>query len=139
MYIAPVVIPESQCGFRSGRGTMDMIFCLRPTQDKGIEQNMPLYAVFIDFTKVFDMESRKGVWQVLTKFGCPTKFVNIIKSLHSGMKASVAHGTSHSNEFAVTNGVKQGCVLAPTLFSLYLSIYFKYKLYNNWLSANSSH
>ena len=37
------------------------------------------------------------------------------------MKASVAHGTSHSNKFAVTNGVKQGCVLAPTLFSLNLS------------------
>ena len=121
MYIAPVVIPESQCGFRSGRGTMDMIFCLRQTQEKCIEQNMPLYAVFIDFTKAFDTVSRDGLWQVLTKFGCPAKFVNIIKSLHSGMKASVAHGTNHSNEFAVTNGVKQGCVLALTLFSLYLS------------------
>ena len=121
MYIAPVVIPESQCGFRSGRGTMDMIFCLRQTQEKCIEQNMPLYAVFIDFTKAFDTVSRDGLWQVLTKFGCPAKFVNIIKSLHSGMQASVAQGTNHSNEFAVTNGVKQGCVLAPTLFSLYLS------------------
>ena len=37
------------------------------------------------------------------------------------MQASVAQGTNHSNEFAVTNGVKQGCILAPTLFSLYLS------------------
>ena len=36
------------------------------------------------------------------------------------MQASVAQGTNHSNEFAVTNGVKQGCVFAPT-FSLYLS------------------
>ena len=122
MHIVPVVIPESQCGFRSGRGTMDMIFCLRPTQDKGIEQNMQLYAVFIDFTKVFDMVSRKGLWQVLTKFGCPAKFANIIKSLNSGMQASVAQGTNHSNEFAVTNGVKQGCVLASTFFSLYLSL-----------------
>ena len=37
------------------------------------------------------------------------------------MQASVAQGTNHSNEFAVTNEVKQGCVLAPTFFSLYLS------------------
>ena len=120
-HIAPIVLPESQCGFRSGRGTMDMIFCLRQTQEKCIEQNMPLYAVFIDFTKAFDTVSRDGLWQVLSKFGCPSKFVNIIKSLHSGMQAEVAQGPTHSNEFAVTNGVKQGCVLAPTLFSLYLS------------------
>jgi len=121
MHVAPVVLPESQCGFRGGRGTMDMIFCLRQTQEKCIEQNMPLYAVFIDFTKAFDTVSRDGLWQVLTKFGCLAKFVNIVKYLHSGMKASVAYGNDHSKAFAVTNGVKQGCVLAPTLFSLYLS------------------
>jgi len=120
MHVAPVVLPESHCGFRGDRGTMDMIFCLRQTQEKCIEQNMPLYAVFIDFTKAFDTVSRDGLWQVLTKFGCPAKFVNIVKSLHSGMQASVAYGNNHSKEFAVTNGVKQGCVLAPTLFSLYL-------------------
>ena len=41
--------------------------------------------------------------------------------MHSGMQASVVQGTYHSNKFAVMNGVKQGCVLASTLFSLYLS------------------
>jgi hypothetical protein len=120
-HIAPVILPESQCGFRSGRGTTDMIFCLRQTQEKCIEQNMPLYAVFIDFTKAFDTVSREGLWQVLTKFGCPAKFVSIIQSLHSGMKASVYQDGNESKEFDVSNGVKQGCVLAPTLFSLYLS------------------
>ena len=85
------------------------------------KKNMPLYAVLIDFTKAFDTVSRDGLWQVLTKFRCPDKFVNIIKSVHSGMQASVAQGTNHFNVFAVMNGVKQGCVLVPTLFSLYLS------------------
>ena len=98
-----------------------MIFCLRQTQKKCIEQNMPLYAAFINFTKAFETVSSDGLLQVLTKFGCSAKFVNIVKSLHSEMQASVAQGTNHSNEFAVTNGVKQGCILAPTLFSLYLS------------------
>ena len=98
-----------------------MIFCLRQTQKKCIEQSMPLYAAFIDFAKAFETVSSDGLLQVLTKFGCSAKFVNIVKSLHSEMQASVAQGTNHSNEFAVTNGVKQGCILAPTLFSLYLS------------------
>jgi len=37
------------------------------------------------------------------------------------MQASVAYGTYQSKDFAVTNGVKQGCVLAPTLF-FFLSV-----------------
>ena len=57
----------------------------------------------------------------MKKFGCSDKIVNLIKALHAGMQAKVAQGRDISKEFAVTNGVKQGCFLAPTLFSLYLA------------------
>ena len=50
--------PESQCGFRSDRGTVDMIFVLRQIQGKCREQNMGLYAAFVDLTKAFDTVSR---------------------------------------------------------------------------------
>ena len=33
-HITPNVLPESQCGFRSGRSTIDMVFCLRQIQEK---------------------------------------------------------------------------------------------------------
>ena len=45
----------------------------------------------------------------------------MIESLHTGMKAKVNDGGGTSEAFNVTNGVKQGCVLAPTLFSIFLS------------------
>jgi len=48
------IIPESQCGFRSARGTMDMIFAARQVQEKCREQYQDLYMVFIDLTKAFD-------------------------------------------------------------------------------------
>ena len=120
-HITPGVLPESQCGFRSGRSTIDMVFCLKQVQEKCTEQNMPLYVVFVDFSKAFDTVSRVGLWQVLQKFGCTAKFISIIEALHTGMQANVAMSGSVSSDFAVSNGVKQGCVLAPTLFSLYLS------------------
>ena len=37
------------------------------------------------------------------------------------MQAHVDQGNYISKKFALANGEKQGCVLAPTLFSLYLS------------------
>ena len=44
--IAQKNIQESQCGFRSNRGTVDMIFVLRQILKKCREQNMGLYAAF---------------------------------------------------------------------------------------------
>ena len=63
--------PESQCGFRSNNGTVDMIFVLRQIQDKCREQNMGLKAAFVDLTKAFDTISRNGLWKILARLGCP--------------------------------------------------------------------
>ena len=98
-----------------------MIFCLRQLQEKCIEQDRPLYIVFVDFTNAFDTVGRTGLWQLLRKYGCPEKFTTIIESLHTGMMVNVRNGGEVSDTFAITNGVKQGCVMAPTLFSIFLS------------------
>jgi len=60
---------------------MDMVFSLRQVQDKCQEQNMPLYAAFIDFTKAFDTVPREGLWLVLNKLGCTSKML-IYFNLH---------------------------------------------------------
>ena len=43
--VAESILPEAQCGFRPGRGTVDMIFSLKQIQEKCIEQNRPLHGV----------------------------------------------------------------------------------------------
>ncbi|VDL88718.1 unnamed protein product [Schistocephalus solidus] len=45
----------------------------------------------------------------------------MIGQLHEGMMAHVSDTWTVSEAFAATNGVQQGCVLAPTLFSLMFS------------------
>nr|VZI27133.1 unnamed protein product [Spirometra erinaceieuropaei] len=42
----------------------------------------------------------------------------MVRQLHDGMMARVTDNKAISEAFAVTNGVKQGCALAPTFFSL---------------------
>ena len=63
-----------------------MVFSLKQIQEKCVEQNMPLYMVFVDFTKAFDTVHRETLWHVLRKLGCPDKFVELIAALHTGMK-----------------------------------------------------
>ncbi|VDM02210.1 unnamed protein product [Schistocephalus solidus] len=57
----------------------------------------------------------------MQKFGCPERFTHMVRQLHDGMTARVTNNETISELFAVTKGVKQGCVLAPTLFSFLFS------------------
>ena len=62
------LLPESQCGIRKNRGTIDTIFTARQLQEKCQEQNVDLYMTFVDFTKAFDTVSRRDLrklWQSL--------------------------------------------------------------------------
>ncbi|BHF83399.1 hypothetical protein SprV_0902654100 [Sparganum proliferum] len=115
------LLPESQCGFRRHRGTTDMIFAARQLQEKCQEMRTHLYSTFVDLTKAFDTVNREGLWKIMQKFGCPERFIEMVRQLHDGMMARVTDNGAVSEAFAVTNGVKQGCVLAPTLFSLMFS------------------
>ena len=99
-----------------------MIFAVRQIQEKCREQNKDLYMVFVDLTKAFDTVNRDGLWRILQKLGCPEKFVSLIRSFHEGMLARVQECGEYSDLFPVTNETKQGCVLAPTLFSIVFSL-----------------
>ena len=57
----------------------------------------------------------------MAKFGCPTKFIAMVRQFHDGMLARVQNDGEFSDPFPVTNGVKQGCVLALTMFSMMFS------------------
>lgn len=123
-HISSSVLPESQCGFRSGRGTADMIFSARQLQEKAREQRVGLYQVFIDLTKAFDTVNRGALWEILQKMGCPIKFVTILKSFHDDMRVRVSASGELSDPISVENGVKQGDIPAPTLFAIYFYVVF---------------
>ena len=90
-----------------------MIFVLRQIQEKCREQDMGLYAAFVDLIKAFDTVSRDGLWKILARLGYPPKFLTILRQLHEGQQGQVKRNGSLSGSFSISNGVKQGCVLAP--------------------------
>ena len=120
--LAERVYPEAQCGFRAARSTIDMVFSVRQLQEKCREQRQPLYLAFIDLTKAFDLVSRDGLFSLLQRIGCPPRLLSLIVSFHEDMNGTVQFDGSSSEPFPIKNGVKQGCVLAPTLFGIFFSL-----------------
>ncbi|BHF65576.1 hypothetical protein SprV_0200858900 [Sparganum proliferum] len=108
------LLPESQCGFRRHRGTTDMIFAARQLQEKCQEMRTHLYSTFVDLPKAFVKVYREGLWKIIQKFGCPERFIQMVRQLHNGMMARVTDNGAVSEAFAVTNGVKQGSRVSTT-------------------------
>ena len=87
--IAEKVYPQSQSGYRPGRSTIDGIFTLRQLMEKSRQQQKNLYIVFVDFTKAFDTVNRDLLFQILSKLGCPPKFVRVLKNMYSNVHAQL--------------------------------------------------
>ena len=98
-----------------------MVFAARQLQEKCQEQNTDLYSTHVDLTKAFDMVSRDGLWRIMAKYSYSKKFIPIVKQFHNGMHARVLDNGESSIAFTITNGVKHGCVVDPTLFSIMFS------------------
>ena len=109
-------LPESQSGFRKNRGTTDILFT-----EECQEQNVDLCVTFVDLIKAFHTVSREGLQKLIAEFGNPAKFKAIVRQFVDGILASVQNYGEFSDPFPVTNEVKQGCVLASTLFSMIFS------------------
>ena len=79
------------------------------------------FVLFIDLKKAYDSVLRAAMSLVLAKYGVPDVMISVIKSLHDNMHA----GISVDGNLAiieVSNGLRQGCVLAPTLFILFFNV-----------------
>ena len=80
--------------------------------------DMFCHLYFIDLTKAFDKVNCSAFWAILSNPGCSPRFIQIIHSFHDGMVGRIIEIGDAFNSFPVSNDVKQGCVCAPTLFSL---------------------
>lgn len=75
----------------------------------------------MDLTKTFDTVCRGWLLGIMAKFVCHAKFIAMVCPAIPRRHVRVQDKRKNSRLFPVTNGIKQGCVLPPTLFSMVLS------------------
>jgi hypothetical protein len=111
---------EAQAGFRKNRSCQDMIFTLRMLRGYSREVKRAVYGCIVDLRKAYDSVDRETLWKVLQWYGIDGDLLEMIKLLYKDMKAAIRVGDGRTEEFSLRAGVKQGCVLSPLLFNIYL-------------------
>ena len=115
------LLSESQCGFRRGLGTMDILLRVEHVIRKSLGSGEICVVVYIDLKSAFDKIWREGMIYKLIKLGIKGKIVKWLQNYFSNRKISVNVDGHHSDEIMVTAGVPQGAVLSPLLFNIMLN------------------
>ena len=115
------LLVDEQNGFRRLRSCLDHLFILTTIVLHRRKRNLPTYACYVDFSKVFDGINHDCLWHKLSEFGIQGKLYNIIKTLYKEIQSSVQVAGYLTDWFSVTSGVRQGDNIAPTLFAMYIN------------------
>ena len=112
-------VSRLQSGFRTGSGTRECILNLRTVCEQAIDLRKDVYICFIDYTKAFDRVKHSRIIECLSEIGIDDKDLQIITKMYWEQTAVVRTEHGITEEFQVKKGVRQGCVLSPSLFNLY--------------------
>ena len=116
------ILHKSQIGFLANNRTADHVFTLRTIIDKYVNcHQTKVYACFVDFRKAFDSVWHDGLLYKLLQINVRGNFYNLIKSLYSNSTSSIKIGNNRTRPFRYARGVRQGCILSPLLFNLYVN------------------
>ena len=115
---AEEIIKEEQAGFRAGRSTTEQIFSLRILCEKYLQHQQSLYHVCVDFKKAFDRVWHAALWATMRLYTINDNVIRTVECLYNKATSAVYHNNIRE-WFQTTVGVRQGCLLSPTLFSIF--------------------
>ena len=112
-------LPDVQAGFRKGRATRDQIATICWIIKKAREFQKNIYFCFIDYAKAFDCMDHHKLWKILQAMGIQDHLTCLLRNLCAGQEATVRTGHGTIDWFQIGKGVRQGCILSPSLCNLY--------------------
>ena len=84
------------------------------------KQNSTVFTCFLDAAKAFDRVSHWTLFSKMIKKKVPIVIVRVIAFWYQSQPMCIKWGKANSDYFNVSNGVRQGGVLSPKLFAIYI-------------------
>ena len=118
-------VGDEQAGFRKNSGTREGIFNLKMIVEKYIETQKDIYACFIDYSKAFVTVNHEKLIECLKTTDIDQSDNALIANLYWEQDTKIRIGNDMSESLKIKRGVRQGCVLSPSLFNLYTEHIFR--------------
>ena len=115
------LICDNQIGFKSKARTSDHIFIINTLFRKFCKSNKRLYLCFVDFRKAYDSVWREALMLKLLRLGVRGNFFGTVKNMYDNCKACIKSNGFLSEAFECKSGVKQGDVMSPNLFNIFIN------------------
>ena len=116
------IFSKSQLGFLAGCRTADALLILGNLIEFYCKRNSKyIFGCFVDFKKAFDSIPRRILFQKLLNYGINGKFYDCLVNIYSNDIACIKVDNYLTPSFIANQGVKQGCILSPTLFNIFLA------------------
>jgi len=109
-----------QFGFKKHSGCCHALFTFKQTTKYFIKKGGKVYCAFLDASKAFDKVLHSGLFVKLLQKNVSVRFVCILQNWYSKLVASVQWNGMLGNVFPIYCGVRQGGILSPILFSIYM-------------------
>ena len=109
-----------QFGFKPGFSSDLCTGLLKNVIHKYLINNSHVYGCFLDASKAFDHVNHSLLFEKLLNRNLPPVIARLLLSWYSSQQLKVRWANSFSNCFHITNGVRQGGVLSPILFTIYI-------------------
>jgi hypothetical protein len=120
LYKAYLYSSDRQFGFKKNIGCNHAIFTVRKTIDYFVDNGSTVNMCCLDVASAFDRVNYRGLFLKLLDRGAPMNLICVLNDWYSKSECSVKWGNCISNAFSLAAGVRQGGVLSPILFSVYV-------------------
>ena len=111
---------DNQFSFKAAHSTDTCIFVLKQVVEFYNRNSSPVFSCFIDASKAFDRVNHWTLFRKLIERNIPLIIVKMLASWYGIQKFSIKWGNSLSKWFSVTNGVRQGGIMSPLLYNVYI-------------------
>ena len=114
-----------QLGFKQHMSTTHCTYVMIKTISHYNADGSDVYALMLDASKAFDRAIYGKPFIVLLKRQVSLLMLRLLLYMYTKQKCQVRWSCSISSQFTACNGIKQGAILSPVLFSVYMDGLFE--------------